>query len=421
MFPRCVTPLPTVLPTLLPLVTLAVLSLSAPLALPDKSAALLAPLDGKATRQAVTTLPAATESGDTSNSPDGDDSQGQAQAQPNDEDLNRMDREGASDAPDSDCLGNFQELLPSALWKKPSQTYGAAEGPAVSVTESKESAESAGSIKSHGSTESSESVDIQESVESAESPDIQESAESAETSESVDIQESAESSESADLQESAESAESVTMQRSTESSKSVVLQESAESHKSAESAESVASLESAESSESAESAKFAESAESTESFESAESPESADSAEPKESPQLTESRESTELLYSVKFSQLEMESSSEAGKDSEKKTSNDSEPGDTIDDGGNGLDPMAAFDLEDGDAMEEEIREEDETSSKDDKGSDANVGTADAELGVDDIKAEHNDQDPKESYQIFDSTEATLVEKSDATPSHLRE
>ncbi|XP_037119969.1 dentin sialophosphoprotein-like isoform X4 [Syngnathus acus] len=395
MFPRRVTPLPTVLPTLLPLVTLAALSLSAPLALPDKSAALLAPLDGKATRQAVTSLPAAAESGDTSNSPDGDDSQGQAQAQPNNEDLYRMDREGASDAPDSDCLGNFQELLPRALWKKPSQTYGAAEGPAVSVTESKESAESAGYIKSHGSAESSESVDIQES---------------------------AESSESADLQESTESSESVTMQKSTESSKSVALQESAESHKSAESAESVASLESAESSESAESAKSAESAESAESFESAESPESADSAEPKDSPELTESRELTELLYSVKFSQLEMESSSEAGKDSEKKTSSDSEPGDTIDDGGNGLDPMAAFGLEDGDAMEEEeIREEDETSSKDDKGSDANVGTADAELGVDDIKAGNNDQDPKESSQIFDSTEATLVEKSDATPSHLRE
>ncbi|KAM9776441.1 uncharacterized protein ACBT44_001460 isoform 6-T6 [Syngnathus typhle] len=228
MFPRRVTPLPTVLPTLLPLVTLAALSLSAPLALPghsnslyngnkDKSAALLAPLDGKATRQAVTSLPAAAESGDTSTSPDGDDSQGQAQAQPNNEDLYRMDHEGASDAPDS-------------------------------------------------------------------------------------------------------------------------------------------------------------------------------------------------------------ESSSEAGKDSEKKTSSDSEPGDTIDDGGNGLDPMAAFDLEDGDAMEEEeIREEDETSSKDDKGSDANLGTADAELGVDDIKAGHNDQHPKESSQIFDSTEATLVEKSDVTPSHLRE
>lgn len=125
---------------------------------------------------------------------------------------------------------------------------------------------------------------------------------------------------------------------------------------------------------------------------------------------------------------LSSESSSEAGKESE-KTTGDSESDATE------ADPTSSFNSEEGsklgpgvfeevdswssegserserhssDEMEgEQIREEDGNTSKDDEGSRASISMEDAELGVkEEVNTEEeNVQEAEESSQIFDSTE----------------
>ncbi|XP_057684511.1 dentin sialophosphoprotein-like [Corythoichthys intestinalis] len=348
--------------TLLALFALVTLGVGAPLS--GRSAPLLAHLDGKVATRAVTSPAAPVQSRGTSRSPGADDSRERARAQVNNEDVDKVEGEGASDSLDSDGT--------------------AAEIPDLSLRESQESPDLAGSIKS---TESTESAETPESVKSAESP------ESAESSDAIASEKSRESAESADSVKSPESAET---------------NESAESPKSAESPEP------------------ADSSESPEPTDSSESPEPADSSESAASPELPLSPEQTE------------ESSSEAEDGSEKA-------------GGAADPPMGDFDLMAGgqlgpevldeedaregsqipetdsfdrpDLMEGgEIGEEGEKSPEVDGGSDASVGVENAELGGDALAGdEQNVPEAEESSQIFDSTEAPLVQKSASTPSSPRE
>ncbi|XP_077362295.1 uncharacterized protein LOC144006979 isoform X3 [Festucalex cinctus] len=369
----------------------------------------------------------------------------------------------------ADRLAVFSMGLPSIPLKNPKRFHtdddvnmltthyisaeGAAEGPDKSLMESQvpESLESADSKKSRESAESSESVDTPGSAESEESVDTPGSAES---SESVDTPGSAESEESVDTPGSAESSESVDTPGSAESEESVDTPGSAESSESVDTPGSAEFSEYEDTPESAESAESVASRESAaKSAESAQSSKSADSAETSDSPDSPESPESLDLPDSVS----ESESSSETDKD-KKKTSAESESdtaGAGIDDEGDGSDPvatleeggeagpevldeddararegsqMAGMDLsEQSDLMEgEEMRAQDEISPKDDRRSDGGVSMEEVELGRDGVKEEVATEEEQKNFeardkssQIFQSTEATLVDKPKVTPSHL--
>nr|XP_057902473.1 104 kDa microneme/rhoptry antigen-like [Doryrhamphus excisus] len=358
--------------TLFLLFALVTVCLAAPL--PDRSAVLLAHLDGKAAAQHVTSPPAP-ESHDTSHSPDFDDSQEETEAKPNVQDNNQAELEGAPDPTDS-------------------------------VPEYVESPESVASPESL------------ESPESAESPVSLNSPESVDSSESLESPESVESPKSVESPESEESPESV------ESPKSADSPESEESPEFVKTSESPESLESAESPESSESLESQDSAESLKAIDSRIIPESSESLElPKSLVLPSES--------SSEADEDNRETSNESEPETDATTSDMADNGDASDmldleEGGEvGLEVVDEDEIqvEEGRAIPEldlseepqliqgasDVIIEGEENSPKDGNADSSRGTMDQEENME----EQNVQEPEES---FDSTEATLIEQADPTP-----